>query len=693
MWESLIVHGNLYETIGIENNEAGVPVYCRLPLYAIIDRQEDQISEKLLVVRGSPLSLQSMANVLCEICGDYVRTQTGLVRHQATNARCLGMQWDEDQKKAKAKASAVGEASKAPTNTQHAGGKKKGLNAAGWGPPSKKERLIEEVLLQKMTMALPGGEKVVQYKEANAEVKDGSSLPWLPFSRGACDFNLDPNTSSEEGGVGVEGGDSGSEAEEEGEDARGNIHGNTNDVVFRKFQEYALHSTIHRIGLNQVQQSSIKLMHLLLRKKAPLDTYQEVMRWHLQEQGLLKGKEAIGTSSHFITRQALLKYLKDRYHMKHQYAESWKVRLPHSRSMVVMWRKKAEDNVMSLLTDPRWKDEDWLYFDEDPFAAPPEDYPYLDDINSGDAYRETYKELITKKGQILVPILLYIDGAVTGQFDNLQVTALKMSIGILNRKARDREHAWRNLGLVPNYSKEKSCGKRMFVDSGHVGHKERYGRQQEDDILEDGGPEVDKAADYHTILTALLESLKHLFVEGMVVDISYKKKVYKNCELVFFVPFVKCDGDEGDKLCLHYRSRGRNIKQLCRYCKCPNKETDNPLAKYDSYKTVPMLRDLLEDNNAEELKQLSQIGVENAFHGLRFGLHNDRGIHGACPAEMLHAILLGLFMYTRDCFFKQIGKTSKAAEAVNGLACEIGMLLARQSDRDKPCLLYTSRRG
>lgn len=99
MWESLIVHGNLYETIGIKNNEAGVPVYCRLPLYAIIDRQEDQISEKLLVVCGSPLSLQSMANVLCEICGDYVRTQTGLVRHQATNARCLGMQWDEDQKK------------------------------------------------------------------------------------------------------------------------------------------------------------------------------------------------------------------------------------------------------------------------------------------------------------------------------------------------------------------------------------------------------------------------------------------------------------------------------------------------------------------------------------------------------------------------------------------------------------------
>ena len=57
----------------------------------------------------------------------------------------------------------------------------------------------------------------------------------------------------------------------------------------------------------------------------------------------------------------------------------------------------------------------------------------------------------------------------TGQFDNLQVTALKMSLGILNRKARDREYAWRNLGIVPNYTKEESVGKKMFFESGHVG--------------------------------------------------------------------------------------------------------------------------------------------------------------------------------------------------------------------------------
>ena len=51
---------------------------------------------------------------------------------------------------------------------------------------------------------------------------------------------------------------------------------------------------------------------------------------------------------------------------------------------------------------------------------------------------------------------------------------------------------------------------------------------------------------------------------------------------------------------------------------------------------------------------------------------------------MLHALLLGMFKYTRDCFFDQIGETSKVAKDINALAVEIGGLFGRQSDRDLP---------
>ncbi|MCA1806935.1 MAG: hypothetical protein LC687_03600, partial [Actinobacteria bacterium] len=302
--------------------------------------------------------------------------------------------------------------------------------------------------------------------------------------------------------------------------------------------------------------------------------------------------------------------------MEHKYATPKHIVLPHTKTKVTVWWKNARDNVQSLLTDPRWKDEDFLYFDNDPFAPPPDDLDYISDINTGEAYIETYRRLITKPNQILVGIPLYIDGAVTGQFDKLQITSLKMTLGILNRKARDRQHAWRSLGFVTNYAKEDSRGQKIFVDSGHVSAHELY--MDDSDEGQDQGNETDHdiAADYHAILSVLLESLRKLIAQGMMFDVFFNGRLYKDCELVFFVPFVKCDGDEGDKLCGKYRSRGKRVAQLCRNCLCPNEETDNPNAKY-KYKTEPMVKKLCEEDNDEKLQQLSQIKMKNAFHGIR----------------------------------------------------------------------------
>jgi hypothetical protein len=211
----------------------------------------------------------------------------------------------------------------------------------------------------------------------------------------------------------------------------------------------------------------------------------------------------------------------------------------------------------------------------------------------------------------------------------------------------------------------------MFVDDS------------DDDEEEEVPVQADKAADYHAILDVLLESLRELIADGMIVDINYKGQVYKNCELVFFVPFVKCDGDEGDKLCLSYRSRGKDISQLCRICKCPNEETDDVNAHHD-FKTETEMKKLYAKKDLKKHKDLSQICAKNAFHSIRFGLHNDRGIHGATPMDMLHGCLLGNFQYARNNKFAQLGENSRAAQEVNALAQEIGRLLQQQSDRNKP---------
>jgi hypothetical protein len=51
---------------------------------------------------------------------------------------------------------------------------------------------------------------------------------------------------------------------------------------------------------------------------------------------------------------------------------------------------------------------------------------------------------------------------------------------------------------------------------------------------------------------------------------------------------------------------------------------------------------------------------------------------------MLHALLLGIFKYVRDCFFEQIGDKSKVAAEINAMAVKYGELYSRQSDRNMP---------
>ena len=86
----------------------------------------------------------------------------------------------------------------------------------------------------------------------------------------------------------------------------------------------------------------------------------------------------------------------------------------------------------------------------------------------------------------------------------------------------------------------------------------------------------------------------------------------------------------------------------------------------------------------DQLQEISQHYLQNAWYKCRFNQGNARGIHGACPSEMLHAIQLGIFKYTRDIFFESIGESAQVAHDINGLARVYGKLLSHQSDRSLP---------
>jgi hypothetical protein len=437
------------------------------------------------------------------------------------------------------------------------------------------------------------------------------------------DFFFDPfaeasSSSSDDGHQQENGNEQDNGDEDDAEMQENQVQGVVSNKCIKQFKAFVRQAYQHFGELEDKEKAAIRIMRTLQKKKAPLDTYDSVMEWHLIESGKLRRGAPLGKSPFFVSRKKLLKKLRIRYNMVHKYAKPVKTILPDSATKLDIFCHNARDCVQLLLTDPRWEDKDWLYFNDDPFAPPPNDLTYYGDVNTGEAYLETYKKLITKPNQILVGLPLYIDGAVTGQYDKLQITALKMSLCILNRKARDKEFAWQTLGYVTNYTKEDSRGKKMFVDSGHIAAFEMATddlTDEEEGAKSKASSDQNKASDYHQILSVLLQSLFALIKDGMVFDIHYKGQLHKNCELVFFVPFVKCDGDEGDKLCGHFRSRTEGVKQLCRYCTCPNEQTDDPQANYP-YKTEPMLKKLFEQNNAQRHIDLSQIMMKNAFHGL-----------------------------------------------------------------------------
>ena len=70
---------------------------------------------------------------------------------------------------------------------------------------------------------------------------------------------------------------------------------------------------------------------------------------------------------------------------------------------------------------------------------------------------------------------------------------------------------------------------------------------------------------------------------------------------------------------------------------------------------------LVDAGDKESLRLLSQQDILNSLHKIRLGSHNNRGIHGACPMEMLHTLLLSIFKYVHYCLlnFKQIGESSQ----------------------------------
>ena len=172
------------------------------------------------------------------------------------------------------------------------------------------------------------------------------------------------------------------------------------------------------------------------------------MLWHLRSSNKIREHEQLGAYPHYIGRQTMLKTLEKRYNFENKMPFQKQVKLPVSGTIVKVTCHDAKASIQRLLTDPRINPKDYLFWDGNPLQGPPENLDYVKDLNTGQAYLQTYAKLITEEGQQLLPIIIYSDGTAISHFHDMELIQVKIALGIYTRQARINSYCWVPLGYI-----------------------------------------------------------------------------------------------------------------------------------------------------------------------------------------------------------------------------------------------------
>jgi hypothetical protein len=231
-----------------------------------------------------------------------------------------------------------------------------------------------------------------------------------------------------------------------------------------------------------------------------------------------------------------------------------------------------------------------------PSSPPPFDPRYLDEIHSGEWYKETCEQMIrSDSNDILCGIVLAIDRTHVADKDKLSLEPVLFSLSIIPRSLRNHPFSWRPLGFIPKLPLSKAKG--------------------------------NNARTYHKVLGSILSGLvraqKNGGIECGVMD---QVDEYGTERLFCFkVPLAFVIGDvEGhDVLCGRYHTHNTNM--LSRECDCTLADADNHEVECQYIRANDLML-LRQSNDHIALKGMCFHYLRNAFDKVSFGA-NEYGIH------------------------------------------------------------------
>ena len=259
---------------------------------------------------------------------------------------------------------------------------------------------------------------------------------------------------------------------------------------------------------------------------------------------------------------------------------------------------------------------------EDPFDSTPDGF-ILSDVNSGWWYRETCQMFhLQPKKDILLPLILFIDGSTIDKYGKLSVEPITFTLGIFKRSLRNKSEAWRTLGYIESLN-------HMVSES----------------ITRRANNSKRRLQDRHTIIKFILKELIEIQGPnaGFEWDLSIGGNIYRvTFKIAVQVVIGDCKGN--DELCARYGSHNKRTRGFCRDCKVSYDESDNP---YHLCQWITP-RDFSQTTE-EQMNNMGFHSIDNAFSMLNFGAGN-RGIYGATPSEPLHSFKLGICKYLFEGF-------------------------------------------
>jgi hypothetical protein len=367
------------------------------------------------------------------------------------------------------------------------------------------------------------------------------------------------------------------------------------------------------------ERAEIALLERLNKiKGCPLSLYDDVIDWareHLQKGSGMDSEENIIPL--LRSRVVCMKHFETCAHAKAAAPKTEAFQLEESVGVVNITKISFMASLYDMLTDVQlMQDKCLLLNGPTPYSDPVQQPIFFDDFDTGSRYIDSHFHLKNDPIDYPLGIIHFIDSSVFDKSDRLSTEMVAFTISLLNRETRNKAHAWRSLGSIPNFN---------LVD-----HKSAD----------------EKIMDYHALLYELLREIH--FLQRKVSGILWPLMVGGKFYMIRIRPYILCVlGDTPGQNTLTGKMKGSKAKALCRYCDIPKVDLSNPWHK-GKLTTSAHIMNIQDDPIS--LKALSYKKVDNAWRHLGFG-GCPYGIHGCVPGEIVHALQLGIMPMTIDGLF------------------------------------------